>query len=644
MRINHNIPALKANNQLGKTNAKLDKSLEKLSSGYRINKASDDAAGLAISEKMKTQISGLDQASRNASDGISVIQTGEGALNEVHLMLQRMRELAVQSANGTNNDSDREAMQAEIEQLKEEITRISETTEFNTKKLLNGNIDRKSYSTNKDIELVSLSDNVKVGTYAIQVNDVAQKAIVKTGNTATTGTQAAGATLPDGTTSTEQTISSSGAGKLYVNTEEIKIEEGDSAATVFEKIRDLCDKVNVTLTYEKNSTNTAVTFEFGDKLVFTRDEFGSKNFIELYADGGVGDMLGFNSGSRVDYSAAKPLDLSDPNSWETPTDGITGKTYGKDTDATITTVLSKATSTGAATAPTGAGTTLADGGTIDIQVGSNLYNIAVAAGDDAAALISKIKAGVSTINASEYGLDLAFDESKFTDFPDGLEFTASKDFSIMATATIPANAGAFAAELGLSTTATNSTAPVVGPVGFSNTATLSSNGTLVTVTDSQGFQIKFDVSESTQLGENPAMASVAVLEAGPMTLQIGANAYQTMDVRIPQLTPKTLGIDKINLGTADGAQDALAKIDIAINDVSAIRSKLGAYQNRLEHSIANLDVGQENLTEALSRIEDTDMAEEMAAYTQGNVLAQAGTSMLAQANQRPQTILSLLQG
>ena len=127
-----------------------------------------------------------------------------------------------------------------------------------------------------------------------------------------------------------------------------------------------------------------------------------------------------------------------------------------------------------------------------------------------------------------------------------------------------------------------------------------------------------------------------------MDLQIGANEGQTMSIRIPKVNPRTLGIDKINIGTADGAQEAIGLLDIAINTVSAIRSKLGAYQNRLEHSISNLDVTQENMTESLSRIEDVDMAEEMAEYTQKNVLAQAGT-LCYTGKQRPQTILSLLQ-
>ena len=162
MRINHNIPALKTNNILGKNNKALEKSLERLSSGYRINRAADDAAGLAISQKMKTQIAGLNQASRNASDGISVIQTAEGALIEVEEMLQRMRELSVQAANGTSTDEDRLQLQAEVDQLKDEINRISETTEFNTKKLLDGTVDRRSYSSEPSVELISLSDSVNV--------------------------------------------------------------------------------------------------------------------------------------------------------------------------------------------------------------------------------------------------------------------------------------------------------------------------------------------------------------------------------------------------------------------------------------------------------------------------------------------------
>jgi flagellin len=506
MRINHNISALKANNQLAKTNSALDSSLEKLSSGYRINSAADDSAGLAISEKMRTQISGLDQASRNASDGISVIQTAEGALVEVESMLQRMRELAVQSANGIYTSDDREAIQAEIDQLNQEIQRISDTTEFNTMTLLDGNIDRKSYSSNNNVNLVSLSDTVSVGDYTLNITQDARQAVV-VGAAATF-------TNPASTT----TVTSTQTGSININGESVTIEEGDTLDEVFTKIRDAGDAVGVSVFATDDLTNTTGTKELagydsaawanGTRLAFVSSDYGSSQKVEIYCD-----------------------------------------------------------------AP---------------QLATLL--------------------GLSTSKVSSDGFD--------------------------AKASITA--------------------------GFETTATVSVTGNRVTVTDRNNFSMVAEIEPGTvgdifddcSVGDLDSVIATAgtaksviisVLDAGPMDLQIGANEGQTMAVRIPKVDPSTLGIDKVNIGTADGAQEAITLLDTAINNVSAIRSKLGAYQNRLEHSIANLDTTSENMTESLSRISDVDMAEEMANYTQKNVLAQAGTSMLAQSNQRPQTILSLLQ-
>ena len=241
MRINHNISALKANNQLSRTNKLLDASLERLSSGYRINSAADDSAGLAISEKMRTQISGLEQASRNAADGISVIQTAEGALIEVEAMLQRMRELSVQSANGIYTSKDRNAIQAEINQLNEEINRISETTEFNTMTLLDGNIDRKSFSSNNSVNLISLSDSVSVGDYGIKITQDARQAVI-VGNEVQLGTNPVTGTPH--TTATRR-ITAAEAGSININGETVDINEGDTIDEVFQKIRDACDNINV---------------------------------------------------------------------------------------------------------------------------------------------------------------------------------------------------------------------------------------------------------------------------------------------------------------------------------------------------------------------------------------------------------------
>lgn len=458
MRINHNISAIKANMHLNTTNSKMDKSLERLSSGLKINRAADDAAGMAISQKMRTQIAGLEKASNNASDGISVIQTAEGALSEVGSMLQRMRELAVQASNGTNTETDRKAIQKEIDQLNEEITRISDTTEFNTKKLLNGDIDRKSYSSDSKVNLVSLSDSVGVGSYEVKVTQLPTQTTTS-GSTALTGGE---------------------AGTFCLNGEEVEILATDTPDQIFEKIRNLGDSMNI-----------EVTRDAAGSLTFTSEEFGKDHKIEVYS-----------SSTELETSL-----------------GLTGLTVTQGEDAKIS-----------------------------------------------------------------------------------LES------------------------------------------GFGATATMSSSGKDITITDQSGFSMKIEVDKAATITGAGTSIKIDVLSSGPMMLQIGANEGQTMEVRIPQVTPKTLGIDNVNMTTQEGAEKAITQLDSAITEVSSIRAKLGAYQNRLEHSIANLDTTGENMTEALSRVEDTDMAEEMAQYTQMQVLSQAGTSMLAQANQRPQTILTLLQG
>lgn len=475
MRINHNISALRANNQLKRTNLSLDKSIEKLTSGYRINRAADDAAGLAISQKMKTQIRGLDQASRNASDGISLIQTAEGALNEVESMLQRMRELSVQAANGTNTDEDREAIQNEIDQLNEEIDRISDTTEFNTKTLLNGNVDRKSYSDNSKVKLISLTDAVESKDYQVTVTAEAKKATLE-------GTGING--LDGNNCMTE-------SGKFCINGQEIEIKEGESIQSVYQKLRKLGDSINVDVSYDTVGNITA-----GSKITIQAQDFGSKYDVEIYSDNSaLLDQLGLSGAA---------------------------KTQGEDAEIT-----------------------------------------------------------------------LLKDDTK--------------------------------AET------------------FTNTTTYAADGNKITITDKDGFEMTLEVQEGI-MNAAKQDAKITVLEQGPVVLQIGANEGQTVKVSIPEVSSTTLGVNTINISTEDGAQAAISALDDAINTVSGIRAKLGAYENRLDHAIANLDTTSENMSEALSRIEDVDMAEEMSNYTQKNVLAQAGTSMLAQANERPQTVLSLLQG
>lgn len=427
---------------------------------------------------MKTQIAGLEQASRNASDGISVIQTAEGALVEVEAMLQRMRELSVQASNGVNTDEDRAALQDEIDQLKDEINRVSTTTEFNTKKLLNGTVDRRSYSDHANVELISLSDSVRSGDYTMKVGEAPQPAEILT----------------------ELGTGSITAGKISINGgTEIEVTDGQSLESVYSAIRTAGEAANVQVIPVREKKDAA-----GNVV---RDENNNIKYEEC-----------------------------------------------------------------------------------TIQDAKCLHFITDDRGTDAK-------------------LEIYCEDEALADV------------------------------LGLKTkniaTGTNSTVKLLD--GFNSTATVSVNGEYVTIKDLDDFEMKFKVSSAA--GD----VTVSVLDAGPMHLQIGANEGQDIEVRIPKVDIDTLEIANVNVCTQEGAQQAITSFEKAINQVSSVRAKLGAYQNRLEHAINSLDVAAENLTESLSRIADTDMAKEMAQLTQQQVLSQAGTSMLAQANERPQNVLQLLQ-
>jgi flagellin len=380
MRINHNIAALNTYRQLAIGTNAASKSMEKLSSGLRINRAGDDAAGLAISEKMRGQIRGLEMASKNAQDGISLIQTAEGALSETHSILQRMRELAVQASNDTNTDTDRKELQKEVDQLIEEIDRIANTTEFNTKKLLNGDLS-----------------GVRTEAGYVEFNEKSS-AVFSSVTFATSATTVANATY-------NVRITGITAGTTF------KIEWSDQAG------------------------NTGFTLVDGS---------GTSTFT-------IGGATGIN--------------------------------------ITLTTL--------------------------------------------------------STLSIGEE-------------------------------ATITARA---------------------------------------TVADT------IDTS---------------------LTYQIGANSSQTMRVSIEDMSAKALHVDNIKVDTVQAAEASIAAINKAIEEVSAQRAKLGAFQNRLEHTINNLGTAAENLTAAESRIRDVDMAKEMMDFTKNNILTQAAQAMLAQANQQPQGVLQLL--
>lgn len=382
MIINYNVSSMIANNALARNDSALSKSLERLSSGYKINHAKDNAAGLAMSRRMNAQLRGLDVAGDNANDGISIVEIADGAMSEVHDILQRMNELAVKSSNGTLTDDDREKIDEEIQALKDEVERIGQTTQFNGQNLLDGSFDLKGYSSTQAISVDYYKEGMKYGEYSLET---------------------------------------------------IKAE------------------------FDQEGFLTKVTDVNGQKIESIKDP--DQNIIK----------------------------------------------------------------------------------------------------------IEKVS--------------LKYDE--------------------------------------------------------------------VTLTGKDGFEIKLTIDKTeaqknTQPGplENITLNLTGI---GSMTLQIGANEDQTLELRMPPITKKNLGLSHTDVLTEENAGKAIDEIANAISFVSSIRSSLGAYQNRLEHTTTNLDITSENMTSAYSRIMDVDMATEMTKYSSYQVISQAATSMLAQANERPSQVLQLLQ-
>lgn len=488
MKINHNRAAYLTNNQLLRTENALATVTERLSSGLKINHSKDDPAGMAISTKMKAQIRGLDRASNNASDGNSAIETADGALNEVTSIIQRMRELAVQAANDTNTESDKDAAQKEIENLKAEIDRISKDTEFNTKTLLNGNLSTRVYSNTQYVSRIQTSDEVIPGKYGMMLIGDAKAASYET----TPGASATDTVIPDNC-----------EGVVTINGSSVTVNKGDTPEAVYQKIRNAAETGGATVTYTESS------YTFTSKLTFTTDEVGSSASLKVEC--------------------------------------------GNDNLATFLGIPSSASST-------------------------EIF------GEDAE--VSLERKGIAT---------------------DGR---------------------------------------------FSKTASCSVKGDKITITDINGFNMSFRLDGTKQdlidAGHTPVGANNDVLltfdvtEVGNMVLQVGAKENQIIKVNIPEVSTESMYIDKLDVTKVGGASKAIAALDDALAYVSDVRSRLGAYENRLDSAIASLDLTSQNMTSALSRLEDADMAEEMTEYTKYNVLSQAATSVLAQANEQPQKVLQLL--
>lgn len=544
MRINNNIPAMNTYSRLTSAQSAQSKSLEKLSSGLRITRAGDDAAGLAISEKMRGQIKGLNQGVRNAQDGISLIQTAEGALSETHSILNRMRELAVQSSNDTNTTEDRYNIQKEIEQLKSEIDRIGNTTEFNTKKLIDGSIGAKR---------IAGTDNAAV---------IGSKVGKQTASVFKSGANFAAASLTNG--STKNTIHVDGA------------------------------KIDFTPTAERAAQYAAAT---------TGADVASMLKEDINAAIGA-----YNSANETNISNVNvTFGEGTPNRFEI-TSGTTGSTSTIAVNGVANSVFVQAGIVGTA-------------GTMEEATAGNegVYSAAGAA-------------SIAAVNAT--------DKSSVT--IDGVELSVT--WSTTGGQTLNSgdtiDASSIADDINSAITAYNSTVP--SDKQLQNVTATVKDGSFVVQSGSEAAtsSVKFDNSEAAQLLGLSKLSSAT--QGGGLKFQIGANQSQDMQLNISDMRSEALGIGEIDLSTTEGAMDAITAIDKAVTSVSEQRSSLGAIQNRLDHTINNLTTTSENLTAAESRIRDVDMAKEMMEFTKNNILNQASTAMLAQANQMPQGVLQLL--
>lgn len=481
--VNTNASSINAQNQLVKSGNTLDQAFQRLSSGLRINSAADDAAGLQISNRLTSQVNGLNVATRNANDGISVAQTAEGAMQESTNILQRMRELALQSANGSNSSEDRGALQKEITSLQAELDRISETTSFGGQKLLNGNFGTRDFQVGSNA-----NETIGLGLASTASTDIGGQQILSAGSAA--GAQTAG-TGTNAFTAVDLNLSLDSDSTTYT----VSLAANDTAESVAEKVNSISGESGITATAR---TEVELTVGFSSS--------------ESIASGSIGD--GTNT---VDLTgASSDQEIVDLVNAEFATTGIS-----------------------------------------------------------------------ASIDAEDGGIRLVSNEGK----------------------TITSTAIAFD---GSNTSTANLASVVDGTENTTSTFDAKSGGSETIGT------LEFNASEAFTLS---GTGQGQVAGAGTSSL----NAVNSVDI-----------------SSATGAQNALAAIDGAIAQIDGQRADIGAFQNRMESTISNLSSISENVSAARSRVRDADFAAETAKLTQAQIIQQASTTILAQANQRPQAALSLL--
>lgn len=644
--------------------------MEKLSSGLRINRAGDDAAGLAISEKMRGQIRGLDQAQRNSQDGISLIQTAEGALNETHSILQRMRELATQAANDTNTDTDRSEIQKEINQLTSEINRIGNTTEFNTQKLLNGSkIGSGTITTNTGASgslstMLTTVDSAAAGSAAINTN----------GSFSVTGSVAAGSSISgvnvvfvEGASGTVST--SFGGSTLTVTLGQDKQYSAASLESIIQGAGTASSSGGSKIDFSAFALNGTGTLDLGGAVS------GTIGTINLSSGTG---STGLNTNNSVNLSATAGTTLGangnvnivfiESAGATTPSAAYSGSTITVTLDQNGT--YSAASLTEFVKAATGAPSSIdlssinLSGGTLDLggAVSGTVGTLSLTGGTSAGTSNVSFSISAGSQNAANGNVDIVFTEAAGTAASsasftgntltvslaeDGSYSAASLQSLIQSATGAPSGvdlsqftvSGSNTLDLSQFAGGTISSASLTG--GNTNTQTVGGISLQIGANQGQQFTVEINDMRASALGiAGTADGTATGVNANDAVTGAVFASTGTGDMTGSDYT--TLGETALDVSDATKASAAIKVIDQAIESVSAERSKLGAYQNRLEHTINNLGTAGENLTAAESRIRDVDMAKEMMTQTKNSILSQAAQAMLAQANQQPQGVLQLL--
>ena len=730
LRINQNVTSLSTYANLNSTSNRMEKTIGKLSSGLRINSAADDAAGLAISEKMRSQISGLNRAKLNAQDGISMIQTAEGGLNETESIIQRMRELAIQGSNDTLTSNDRLEIQKEINKLRDAIDDISNTTEYNTKKLLNGSQTAQLSSSSSYISGMVTGNGVNGGDFKVsmtviqagisqmqtsqmfmdkgtgdlakgntKLEDISQFydengvfALASAQTLTVTGNAKSASVTVDGKMTLDQLASAlqnaiAGASNLGLKNSSVSVistaqsnvsglggylqltsgavgEEGNFSIAGDQSVIDALgltvsrQSVNniVQLRIEESNGNVRTVNTSSDRASGLLDgmdiQFDSRA-AQIAGHGGVVDGLNFTAAETFNIkftvgTAEQTVNVnlngkySMQGSAHAINEAIEGVVQNSGLEATVVDgQIRLAYNPTDSSSPT----------EIEIDADADVlgFNAGTYTGfvDGDKNMDNAIK-GISLLTDTDHtGLDLNVDitdgAGNTENITVGTTITTGADLveadEFLKTANDKLAAASVAARVDIVNGSIAFTATILG--NLNNDGAPATKGTINVASSEDYLNNMLGYKDGTAKGAGDTNFQIHVVNNNSQ-FQIGANAGQRMEISIGDMSAKALGIDKLDMSTTEGAQSAIEKLDQALARVSAERSKLGAYANRLNYTMNNLENTATNLTDAESRVRDADMAAEMINFTSAQIMQQAGTAMLAQANAMGQSVLSLL--